>query len=182
MHAAGSGAIGQGLANHGLTPLDRPPRKIGGPWKDTVVVATAEQIGVREGRRVRGRYVVTAEDLTAGKKNAEGVCRVTFGIDVHDIWSSSSHPNAAAVMSAVKARQKEGVKPYDIPLPALVAADVEGLMMAGRCISGDFIAHASYRVTGNAVPLGEAAGLACAASLKKGVMPHQITWAEVKAI
>ncbi len=25
--------------------------------------------------------------------------------------------------------------------------------MAGRCISGDFIAHASYRVTGNAVAM-----------------------------
>jgi hypothetical protein len=156
-------------------------RKIGGPWKDTVVVATAEQIGVREGRRVRGRYTVTADDLTAGKKNAEGVCRVTFGIDVHDVWSNSGHPNEAKVMDEVRARRKEGVKPYDIPLQALIAADVEGLMMAGRCISGDFIAHASYRVTGDAVPMGEAAGLASVASLKKGVMPHEISWAQVKA-
>jgi hypothetical protein len=30
--------------------------------------------------------------------------------------------------------------------------------MAGRCISGDFLAHSSYRVTGNAVAMGEAAG------------------------
>ena len=29
-------------------------RSIGGPWKDLAVVATAEQLGVREGRRVRG--------------------------------------------------------------------------------------------------------------------------------
>jgi hypothetical protein len=28
---------------------------------------------------------------------------------------------------------------------------VDGLMMAGRCNSGDFIAHSSYRVTANAV-------------------------------
>jgi len=28
-----------------------------------------------------------------------------------------------------------------------------------RCISCDFFAHASYRVTGNAVAMGEAAGL-----------------------
>jgi hypothetical protein len=31
-------------------------------------------------------------------------------------------------------------------------------MMAGRCISGDFWAHASYRVMGNAIAMGEAAG------------------------
>ena len=34
--------------------------------------------------------------------------------------------------------------------------------MAGRCISGDFFAHASYRVTGNAVATGEAAGVLAA--------------------
>jgi hypothetical protein len=80
----------------------------------------------------------------------------------------------------VKQRRAAGVKPYDIPLPALIAADVDGLMMAGRCISGDFIAHASYRVTGNAVPMGEAAGLASAVSLQKGRLPHEISWREVK--
>lgn len=155
-------------------------RKIGGPWQDVAVVATAEQIGVREGRRVRGRAKVTADDLAAGRKSAAGVCRVTFGIDVHDVWSNTSHPNAAAVVDEVARRRKQGVKPYDIPLGALIAADVDGLMMAGRCISGDFIAHASYRVTGNAVPMGEAAGLASAVSLKKGRLPHELTWSEVR--
>lgn len=42
-------------------------------------------------------------------------------------------------------------KPYDIPLRALIAKDIKGLMMAGRCISGDFVAHSSYRVTGVAL-------------------------------
>jgi hypothetical protein len=60
------------------------------------------------------------------------------------------------------------MKPYDIPLRALIAKDVDGLLMAGRCISGDFIAHSSYRVTGNAVAMGEAAGVTAAlAALSK---------------
>jgi len=59
---------------------------------------------------------------------------------------------------------KEGVRarPYDIPYRALIARDVDALLMAGRCISGDFIAHSSYRVTGNAAATGEAAGIAAA--------------------
>ncbi len=57
-------------------------------------------------------------------------------------------------------------KPYDIPHRALIARDVDGLMMAGRCISGDFIAHASYRVTGNATAMGEAAGATAAVAAK----------------
>jgi hypothetical protein len=74
------------------------------------------------------------------------------------------------------------VKPYDIPLRALIARDVDGLMMAGRCISGDFIAHASYRVTGNAVAMGEAAGTASALSADKRLLPHEIAWADVAAL
>ena len=73
-----------------------------------------------------------------------------------------------------------GAKPYDIPLGALIAADVDGLMMAGRCISGDFIAHSSYRVTGNAVPMGEASGRASAISLRLGKLPHELSGAEVQ--
>jgi hypothetical protein len=105
---------------------------------------------------------------------------VTFGIDVHDVWSTSHNPKATDLNAEIRRRREQGVKPYDIPLPALIAADVDGLMMAGRCISGDFIAHASYRVTGNAVPMGEAAGLASAASIKKGRLPHEISWKEIK--
>lgn len=67
------------------------------------------------------------------------------------------------------------MKPYDISYRALVAKDVDGLILAGRCISGDFFAHASYRVTGNAVAMGEAAGSAAARCVKEGCLPHQLT-------
>ena len=78
--------------------------------------------------------------------------------------------------------RKQGAKPYDIPLGALIAADVDGLMMAGRCISGDFIAHSSYRVTGNSVPMGETAAQVAVASVKLGKLPHELTLAEAKRV
>jgi len=150
-------------------------RKIGGPWSNVSVVATAEQIGVREGRRIRGRYAITARDLAEGLRHEQAVCQAKFGIDVHELT-----PDGNKITS--QEFKKSGRKPYDIPYPALVAADVEGLLMAGRCISGDFIAHASYRVTGNAVPMGEAAGLAAATSIQRNVMPHQLDWREIQSI
>jgi hypothetical protein len=151
-------------------------RKLGGVWKDIAVVATAEQIGVREGRRVKGRYSVTVQDIVAGKKHTDAVCRVNFGFDVHNVRPGVMWEGNDEIAAEVRKQRALGSKPYDIPLGALVAADVDGLMVAGRCISGDFIAHSSYRVTGNAVPMGEAAGLASVASLKQGVMPHEIKW------
>ena len=53
--------------------------------------------------------------------------------------------NACFAASAISIK----VKPYDIPLRTLIAKDVVGLMMVGRSISGDFIAHASDPVTVN---------------------------------
>jgi hypothetical protein len=73
------------------------------------------------------------------------------------------------------------VKPYDVPLRALIAKDVDGLMMAGRNISGDFIAHASYRVTGNSVAMGEAAGVTAALAAATTRLPHEVPWSEGEA-
>ncbi len=145
-------------------------KKLGGPWTNLEIVATAEHIGTREGRRILGRYQVTDEDLKKGARFDDGICHVRFGIDVH-----STNPGKT------KAIEKKPFKsrPYDIPLRALIARDVTGLMMAGRCISGDFIAHSSYRVTGNAVAMGEAAGVASALAATTRKLPHEVPFSEV---
>ncbi len=145
-------------------------RSLGGVWTGARLVATAEQIGVREGRRVRGRYVVTQDDLREGRRHDDAVCRVTFPIDVHvtDPAASGTH---AVEPAPVKSQ------PYDIPYRALIARDVDGLLLAGRCISGDFLAHSSYRVTGNAVAMGQAAGVAAALASRHDLLPHQLDWA-----
>ena len=71
-------------------------------------------------------------------------------------------------------------QPYDIPLRSLISADVPNLILTGRCISGDFYAHASYRVTGNMVPLGEAAGVLAALSVRENLPPAQVSYELVK--
>ena len=128
-------------------------RRLGGAWEDVHIVATSDQIGVREARRIHGRYTVTTQDLIAGARHPDAVSRCHFGVDIHTTDPAQD-----------KGLGNDGIRsvPYDIPLRALIAKDVDGLMMAGRCISGDFFAHASYRVTAEAVPMGEAAGRAAA--------------------
>ncbi|HEY1107419.1 MAG TPA: FAD-dependent oxidoreductase, partial [Opitutaceae bacterium] len=157
-------------------------RKLGGPWRNVAVVATAEQIGIREGRRIRGRSTVTVDDIVAGKKHADAACRVNFGFDVHNVRPGEMFSGKDEIEQEVLKYRKMGAKPYDIPLGALIAADVDGLLMAGRCISGVFIAHSSYRVTGNAVPMGESAALAAVASVKLSKLPHELSAAEAKRV
>jgi hypothetical protein len=150
-------------------------RGLGGIWEGLQLVATAEQIGVRDGRRIRGRYVVSKEDVIAGARHDDAVVRPTFVVDIHAL-SAEMNKTTAYTNAGVK------VKPYDIPLRALIAKDVDGLMMAGRCISGDFIAHASYRVTGNATAMGEAAGAVGALAAKSRRLPHEVEWNEAVAL
>jgi len=145
-------------------------KALGGPWKNMQIVATPEHIGIREGRRIHGRYTITAQDLIEGKTHEDAVCKVRFPVDVHSTDASKTK----AIMD-----EKVRAKPYDIPFRALVAEDVDGLLMAGRCISGDFIAHSSYRVTGNAVPMGEAAGVAAALASAGKRLPHELDWSAI---
>ena len=148
-------------------------RSLGGPWRNLHLVATGSQIGVREGRRIHGRYLVSKEDLINGARHEDAVCRVTFGIDVH-----STDPEQNKHYSP---ENRTRTQPYDIPLRALIAKDIDGLLLAGRCISGDFWAHSSYRVTGNAVAMGQAAGVTAALAAKTVRLPHEVPWPEVKA-
>jgi hypothetical protein len=149
-------------------------RKLGGPWEGLQIAATAEQIGVRDGRRIAGRYTVNKDDLIAGARYDDAVVRPTFPVDIHAL-SKEANKTAAYSNAGVK------VKPYDVPLRALIAKDVDGLMMAGRNISGDFIAHASYRVTGNSVAMGEAAGVTAALAAMTKRLPHEVPWSEGEA-
>jgi hypothetical protein len=59
---------------------------------------------------------------------------------------------------------------------------VDGLLLAGRCISGDFVAHASYRVTGNAVMLGQAAGVAAGRAALSWRLPQDVPWDEIATL
>ena len=124
-------------------------RSLGGRWKNIIVAKTPGYIGVREGRRIKGVKTITAEDLINGTKCENSMCRVSFNVDIH---CEDGYDNA-------------GIKtqPYDIPVEAMTSAEVKNLFMAGRCISGDFYAHASYRVCGNTLTMGENLGryLAC---------------------
>jgi hypothetical protein len=140
-------------------------RKLGGMWAGIRIVNSAAQIGVREGRRIHGMYTLTTEDITKGAKFEDAVCKVTFNVDVHSLDSGQSGYSTAEVKS----------KPYDIPLRCLIAKDVDNMMMAGRCISGDFYAHASYRVIGDSVSIGEAAGKVAAESAMTGVPLKKIS-------
>lgn len=115
-------------------------------FKNAYLVMTAPQIGVRETRHIIGEYYLNNQDIVSGAEFEDNLgFKVTFNSDVHDdSFEQKCLPTKA----------------YQIPLRCLIPKGINRLLTAGRCISGSFYAHASYRVTGNCVAMGEAAAKA----------------------
>jgi len=148
-------------------------RSLAGPWQELRLVATGSHIGIREGRRIHARYTVSVDDALEGAKHEDAVCHVTVGIDVHS-------PDPAATKSYSQ-ETRWRTQPYDIPVGALIARDVDGLLLAGRCIGGDFLAHSSYRMTGLAATMGQGAGALAAVAAQTDALPHDVPWPAVRA-
>ena len=135
-------------------------RKNAPGFQNAYVSGMPAVIGVRETRRIRGIESLSVEDLIAGKKSPRAVVRgASFPIDIHN---PAGIGQARGVSAAHPLGKDPSVKPYDIPYGCLVPKRVNGLLMAGRCISGTHEAMASYRVQVIAMATGIAAGTAAA--------------------
>ena len=147
-------------------------KSLGGRWKDIYVASFPDAIGVREGRRISGLYTVTKDDIKNCRRHKDGICRVMGPVDVHSLKKEEDKVESDWSMGV----ENRG---YDIPLRALITKDVPNLFTAGRCISGDFTAHSSYRVTGDASVLGESAGIAAAACATGNLNPGTLDFAQM---
>jgi hypothetical protein len=118
-------------------------------------------IGVRESRRIKGRYILQAEDILEGRRFDDAVAhRVNFCIDIH---------NPTGGGQAEKEGRPFQARDYDIPLRCLQPLGVENLILCGRNISGSHRAHASYRVMCIAMAIGQAAAMTAKASVEKDI-------------
>ncbi len=132
-------------------------------------VASGATTGVRETRRVMGDYVITAEEMAEGCRFDDVVVhRAEFIVDIHN-------PEGAGQAE----EHIQYCKPYDLPYRCFTPRDVEGLYVAGRCISGTHRAHASYRVMSICMAMGEAVGIAAAMCAERGCTPRML---DVKAL
>ena len=119
------------------------------------IKGSASTLGVRETRRVMGRYKLTEQDLMEGRTYPDSVVHgVRFALDIHNPSGPGQSVNAEKRPSTPKL--------YDIPFSAMSPLGCENLITAGRCISGTHVAHSSYRVMRICMVMGQAAGAAAA--------------------
>jgi hypothetical protein len=63
---------------------------------------------------------------------------------------------------------------YDIPYRALIARDLDNLLVAGRCLSAEHAAHSSIRITPGCFATGQAAGVGAALAARLHRAPREV--------
>ncbi len=121
-------------------------------------------LGVRESRRVVGRYVLTQHDLLAG----------ISGQDHDDIVTLADHAMDTHGTSTGRAGCGELHEPYGVPFRCLVAADLDNLLVACRAASFSSVAASSCRLSRTMIQLGQAAGTAAAIAAETGCDPGDV--------
>jgi len=122
-------------------------------FEEAYIEQTAPTIGVRETRRIKGQYVLTADDVLSSREFEDSIARASCPIDIHP---RNDEPAVYQVLE----------KSYSIPYRILVTNEVSNLIATGRCVSTDQEAHSSVRRMAPGFALGEAAGVAAALSLE----------------
>ena len=117
----------------------------------------AAQIGIREGCRVVGEYVLTEKDVKEGRRFDDGVAQ---GIMYLDAMSPGTDKKVYIPDSSGSMLFQP--PPYHIPFRSLRPKGTKNLLTAGRCLSADHLAMSSARVMTTCSMMGQAAGIAAA--------------------
>jgi len=119
------------------------------------MVASGEQVGIRETRRIQGDYALMAEDFMQARSFPDDIARNAYYIDIHLANSKGS-----MTFTHLPPGQSHGV-PYRVLLPI----NIDNLWVPGRAASSDRAVQGSLRVMPNCFAMGQASGLAAALAL-----------------
>lgn len=125
-----------------------------GAWQEYRFAEAAPLLGIREGHRVIGEYLLTAEDLEAGFSRQEHKDMIALGahrVDVHGAKEGVKHVD---------------VRPYGIPYRCLIPKGWLNLLVACRGASFDRVAASSARLQRTMMWLGHAAGVGAAMAVQ----------------
>jgi hypothetical protein len=125
-------------------------------FENTSISAFPSRVGIRESRRMVGRYRLETADVEAGAEFADAVAVAAWPMELRE---TNRGP---------RLRYPTDGRPCQVPLRSLQARDHANLFAAGRCIACSHEAQASIRVIGTCLATGEAAGIAAALMAREG--------------
>lgn len=171
--------------------------------ENSYLIDTGMLLGVRESRRIVGEYILTSLDIARSTRFDDAITNCNHHYDLHNPdgpgnikWSEEvidgkvcyvsrhGHPGSWPPPGGVEnlsdpwGRKGDervfGREPFDIPYRSLVPVKLENTLVAGRCLSSEFMAQAGSRLIMTCLNMGQAAGTAAAISLQDNVAPRKI--------
>lgn len=140
-------------------------------FENSTLLMSGAETGIRESRRVMGKYKLTEEDILNTVKFEDAIACGNYCIDIH---------NPAGTGTIIKEIPHGDW--YTIPYRCLIPIGVDNLIIAGRPISATHEAHSAYRVMPICSNIGEAAGIAAAVSIKDGVIPEKADVSKIREL
>ena len=139
--------------------------------ENSFLMMTAAEIGVRESRMIVGDYVLTENDCKSCVKFEDAIAACNYDIDIHNPeGTGTSHYYFPAGAY------------YTIPYRSLIPQNVNNMLVAGRCISSDHGAQASYRIMPVVCCIGEAAGSAIGLAARGGYSVRDINPKDLQSV
>ncbi len=136
-------------------------------FKDSYLLETAAQVGIRETRRIVGAHVLTEDD-------------VLDCADFDDVVGCNGWPLEQHLKGAAKWTFLGGRGYHQIPYRSLIPLGVDNLLVAGRCASATPEGQSSIRVSGPCFVMGQAAGTAANLALQSNKAPRSISIADLQ--
>lgn len=145
-------------------------------YENCYLLETASMVGVRETRHFKGLYTLTAEDIASACSFPDWVVtKAYFNFDIHNT-------EGAGLDRQGEQKHFKQRKGYQIPYRCLVPEKVDGLLLAGRNISGTHKAHSNFRVMPICANMGQAAGVAAACAVQQGKLPRDLDVRDIQKI
>jgi hypothetical protein len=132
--------------------------------------SVSPSVSIRASRRIVGEYQLTRDDIEGQRKFPDGIARGAYPMSVQ----SASQPNVRQHLFV-----RDGGD-YDIPYRCLVPEKVDGLLVAGRCLSATREAAGSARMGAQCMAYGHAAGVAAAMAVRARVQPRAISLSDLR--
>jgi hypothetical protein len=123
------------------------------------IVDIPPQIGVRETRRIVGRYQLSVDDVMNCTDFPDAI-----GVNG---WPVEAHVPGDVIIRFPTIAEARGF--HQLPFRMIVPQRIENLYVAGRCASMTHEGQSWARVSGPCYVMGQAAGTAAQLALKSGV-------------
>ena len=136
-------------------------------FENAYITKIGSEMRLREGRRIMGDYILTKDDVAAGRRFYDCIGKNTFAAGAVHVANRNT---IESTKGGIAVPPDDGT--YDMPYRMLVPKKIENLLIAGKHISAE---RACYqRFLQETMVSGQAAGAAAALCVKLGVTPREL--------